>query len=130
MTELTVTERRTRVHQLARTGASQRAIAAQLGVGKDTVRRDLAHPAPPVETPAQQHARRAAQTDDAMRQLCAAAQAAIDADPAHTITDDETARRWWTELRATADSLLAHADRFADYYPGAGARVAEADGAP
>lgn len=119
MTELTVTERRTLAHQLAQTGASQRAIAAQLGVGKDTIRRDLAHPAPPVETPAQRAAHRAEQTETAMRQLCAAAQAVDDAAPAHTITDDETARRWWTELRATADSLLAHADRFADYYSGA-----------
>lgn len=119
----TLAQRRAKVRQLADGGASNRAIAAELDISKDTVARDLDAP---IETPAQLMAHRAAHTETAMSQLCAAAQAAITADPAHTITDDETARRWWMELRATAAQLLAHADQFADYYPGA----TETGGAP
>ncbi|MGW0938857.1 hypothetical protein [Streptomyces sp. NPDC002666] len=119
----TLAQRRAKVRQLADGGASNRAIAAELRISKDTVARDLDAP---VKTPAQLMAHRAAHTETAMSQLSAAAQGAIAADPAHTITDDETARRWWTELRATAAQLLAHADRFADYYPGA----TETGGAP
>ncbi|WP_432032769.1 hypothetical protein [Streptomyces antibioticus] len=39
---MTRTDRRTLVRQLAAEGLSQRAIAKRLGIGKDTVRRDLA----------------------------------------------------------------------------------------
>ncbi|MFJ2701866.1 hypothetical protein ACIO3R_01540 [Streptomyces sp. NPDC087428] len=116
---LTVAQRRAEVRRLAQGGASNRAIAAQLGVGKDTVRRDLVATEAPAETPAQRMAQRAAQAETAMSQLSAAAQAVAEATPARTITDDETARRWWTELRATAAQLLAHAGEFADYYPAA-----------
>ncbi|WP_327337382.1 hypothetical protein OG384_14880 [Streptomyces sp. NBC_01324] len=116
---LTLAQRRAKVRQLAQPGVSNRAIAAQLGIHHRTVARDLAATEAPAETLAQRLAHRVAHTETAMRQLGAAAQAALDADPAHTITDDETARRWWTELRATAAQLLAHADQFADYYPDA-----------
>ncbi|MFI6861769.1 hypothetical protein ACIBKZ_18035 [Streptomyces sp. NPDC050421] len=120
---LTLAQRRAKVRHMAQDGASNRAIAAELDISKDTVARDLAAP---VETPAQLMAQRATRTETAMSQLSAAAQAAVAANPAHTITDDETARRWWTELRATAAQLLAHADEFATYYPGA----SESGGAP
>lgn len=120
---LTLAQRRAAVRQLALGGASNRAIATELGISKDTVARDLDAP---VETPAQRMAHRAAHTETVMRQLSAAAQAVAEAVPARTITDDETARRWWTELRATAAQLMAHADQFADYYPGA----TETGGAP
>ncbi|MGW7195529.1 hypothetical protein [Streptomyces chryseus] len=40
--------RRATVRQLAQQDLSHRAIAARLGISKDTVRRDLAHPAPTV----------------------------------------------------------------------------------
>ncbi|MBM9621012.1 hypothetical protein ACFQ60_22490 [Streptomyces zhihengii] len=112
-----VAHRRATVRHLAQQGLSNRAISARLGLSKDMVRRDLAAPAPPTETRAQRLARRAKDTDEAMRQLCAAAQAVDGADPAHTPTDDETARRWYDDLRATAVVLLAHAEAFADYYP-------------
>ncbi|MES9587800.1 MULTISPECIES: helix-turn-helix domain-containing protein [unclassified Streptomyces] len=115
----TVAQRRTQVRQLAQTGASNRAIAARLGVSKDTVRRDLAAPEAPVETLAERLARRATQTETAMRQLGAAAQAVDEARPAYTVTDEATARRWCTDLRATAARLMAHAEEFAVYYPDA-----------
>ncbi|MFE2936678.1 hypothetical protein [Streptomyces sp. NPDC059278] len=114
-----VAHRRTRVRQLAQTGASNRQIAAQLGISKDTVRRDLAADDAPLLTRAERFAARVAQTESAMSQLSAAAQAVVDAKPAYTPTDDATARRWYAELRATADRLMAHADAFADYYPSA-----------
>ncbi|MFF1686066.1 hypothetical protein [Streptomyces sp. NPDC058254] len=50
---LPVHERRARVRQLADDGLSNRAIARQLDIGKDTVRRDLsATDAPAAQTPA------------------------------------------------------------------------------
>lgn len=114
-----IAQRRAEVRRLAQTGASNRAIAAQLGIGKDTVARDLAHTEPTPETPGARIAARVAQTASAMAQLSAAAQAVDGAPPAYAVTDDETARRWCTELRATAARLMAHADSFADYYPSA-----------
>lgn len=116
MTPSTATQRRIRVRQLAQPGVSNRAIAAQLGISKDTVARILATP---IETRAEAMATRAAQTEAAMSQLCAAAQAVTEAAPAHTVTDDETARRWHEQLCATAAQLLAQAAQFADYYPNA-----------
>ncbi|MEV7712308.1 helix-turn-helix domain-containing protein [Streptomyces sp. NPDC088270] len=126
----TVAQRRTQVRHLAQTGASNRRIAAQLGISKDTVRRDLATPEAPAETLAQRLAQRAAQTESAMSQLSAAGQAVADAKPAYTPTDEETARRWYTELRATAARLAAHADAFADYYPSATTCATEEAGSP
>lgn len=114
-----IAQRRATVRRLAQGGASCRAIAAQLGVGKDTVRRDLEALDAPPETPGARIAQRTAQTDSAMRQLSAAAQAIDDTRPAYTVTDDATAARWCAELRATAARLVAHADAFAEYYPSA-----------
>ncbi|KOU48996.1 hypothetical protein ADK55_19205 [Streptomyces sp. WM4235] len=105
------------MRQLAQGGASNRQIAAQLGVSKDTVRRDLSQEDAPATTVAQRLAHRAAQADTAVSQACAAARAVVEARPAHTLADDETARRWCAELRAAADQLAAQADAFADYYP-------------
>lgn len=114
-----VAERRTTVRRMAQTGASNRAIAAHLGISKDTVRRDLATDDAPPQTRAQKIAARAAQTETAVIQLRAAVQAIDEARPAYTMTDEATARRWHAELRATAARLAAHADHFADYYPSA-----------
>ncbi|MFJ4852411.1 helix-turn-helix domain-containing protein [Streptomyces sp. NPDC088730] len=127
MTPPAVAQRRARVRQLSQRGASLRDIAAEVGVSKDTVRRDIRATAPPdetpvapvVETPAQRMAHRVAQTETAMRQLYDAAQAVSDATPAHTITDDETAQRWVAQLRDTAAQLSRAADEFATYYPAA-----------
>lgn len=112
-----IAQRRAEVRRLAQGGASNRQIAAQLNISKDTVARDLAHTDAPPTTPAQRIAQRVAQTASAMSQLSAAAQALDDTPPAYAVTDDETARRWCTELRATAARLVAHADAFAEYYP-------------
>ncbi|HET6356002.1 DeoR family transcriptional regulator [Streptomyces sp.] len=123
-----VAQRRAKVRQLSHGGASNRAIAQQLGISKDTVRRDLEAPDAPPATPAQRIAQRAAQTESAMSQLRAAAQAVDDARPAYTITDEATARRWCAELRATAAHLAALADAFAEYYPSATARATVGQG--
>ncbi|HET6356074.1 hypothetical protein [Streptomyces sp.] len=120
-----VAQRRAEVRRLAQTGASNRAIAAQLNISKDTVRRDLE--APPTAL-AERLAQRAAQTESAMRQLSAAGQAVDDARPAYTVTGPEMARRWCGELRAAAARLMAHADAFADYYPSATESATDAPG--
>jgi predicted ArsR family transcriptional regulator len=129
-----VAQRRATVRQLSQRGASLRDIAAQLKISKDTARRDLAAAeaadATPAETLSQRLAHRASQTETAMRQLCDAAQAVTDATPACTPTDDETARRWYEQLRDTASQLSRAADAFADYYPAAVARDSETGVAP
>ncbi|NUK07482.1 hypothetical protein HRW18_05520 [Streptomyces lunaelactis] len=125
-----IAQRRATVRHLAQTGASSRAIAAQLGIGKDTVLRDLAAPDAPPATPAQRIAHRTAQTESAMSQLSAAAQAVDGAQPAYAVTDPATAARWHAELRATAARLMAHADAFADYYPSATECATASSGAP
>ncbi|MFI8106272.1 helix-turn-helix domain-containing protein [Streptomyces sp. NPDC086023] len=114
-----IADRCAKVRRLAQGGASTRQIAAQLGVSKDTVRRDLVRPDAPPQTPAERRAARVAQSEAAVRQAGAAAQAVAAAQPAYTIADDATAQRWCAELRAAAEELLAHAARFADYYPSA-----------
>ncbi|MFF4166892.1 hypothetical protein [Streptomyces sp. NPDC001741] len=132
---LTLAQRRTQVRELAQGGASNRRIATKLGISKDTVARDLrateAPPAEPIEAPveepaptfAQRLAHRRTQTETAMRQLSAAAQAIDAARPAYTPADEETALRWYGELRAVVAQLTACADAFADYYPDAAARA-------
>ncbi|MFJ9644846.1 DeoR family transcriptional regulator [Streptomyces sp. NPDC101206] len=105
------------MRQGAPTGASTRQIAAQLGVSKNTVRRDLTRQVGPTEAPAQRQARRVAQAETAVRQACAAAQVVAAASQAYVLVDDATAARWGAELRAAAELLLAQADAFADYYP-------------
>jgi len=108
-----IADRRATVRRLRQGGASHRQIAAQLHISKDTVARDLEAP---VETMAQRLAHRVAHTDQVVSQACAAAQAVIDARPAYTLADEDTARRWCGALRAAADQLAAQAAAFADYY--------------
>lgn len=112
-----VADRRATVYRLAQGGASTRQIAAQIGVSKDTVRRDLAAQEAPVTPAAQLRASRVAQAEAAVSQACAAAQAVADAQPAYSPADDETAAHWYGALRAAAAQLVAQADAFADYYP-------------
>ncbi|MGW2040506.1 hypothetical protein [Streptomyces virginiae] len=118
-----IAERRTRVRQLAQGGASNRAIAKEVGVSKDTVARDLAHTPDPVEPPVvsqrERLAQRVAHAERAVSQACAAAQAVAYVRPAAVFTDDATAERWWRTLREAADQLGAAADAFAAYYPAA-----------
>ena len=122
-----VAQRRANVRRLSRSGASARAIAAQLGIGKDTVRRDLAWFELPL---AERVAQRVAQTDAAVRHACAAAQTAADMRPAHVPTDPETARRWHDQLRATAAQLTALADQFTDHTPATPCATKPEGGAP
>ncbi|MGW2438763.1 hypothetical protein ACWCY1_18775 [Streptomyces goshikiensis] len=112
-----IADRRTRVRQLAQTGASSRQIADQLGVGKDTVLRDLRQQDAAPQSQRDRLARRVAQAEEAVRQACAAAQAVTDARPAYAFTDDETAERWRRTLRTAAAQLDAAVGAFADYYP-------------
>lgn len=104
-----VAHRRANVRRLSRSGMSSRAIAAQLGISKDMVLRDLKWYALPL---AERVAQRVAQTDEAVRHACAAAQDAAEMRPAYVPADADTARRWRDELRATAAQLLALADEF------------------
>ncbi|WP_159050765.1 hypothetical protein [Streptomyces sp. IMTB 1903] len=118
-----IAERRTRVRQMAQGGASNRRIADELGVSKDTVRRDLAAEPDPVELPVMSQrerlAQRVAHAERAVSQACAAAGAVAYVRPAAVLTDDATAERWWRTLREAADQLGAAADAFAAYYPAA-----------
>ena len=122
-TPTVIAERRTRVRQLAQSGASNRAIAAELGVSKDTVARDLAHVPEPVEPPVMSQrerlAQRVAHAERAVSQACAAAHAVAYVRPAAVFTTDATAERWWRTLREASDQLRAAADAFAAHYPAA-----------
>lgn len=109
-----VAQRRAAVRRLAAQNLSNRAIAEQLGISKDTVRRDLEAPE---ETLRERLAQRAEQTDTAVRHACAAAQSVVDMRPAYILTDEETARRWYGDLRAAAGQLAALAEQFTDYHP-------------
>ncbi|MFF5977160.1 DeoR family transcriptional regulator [Streptomyces sp. NPDC012769] len=124
--------RRDRVRQLRATGASTRAIAKELNMSKDTVRRDLAHlaqhhdqqeapPSPrhPRITPAllAEVAQRNAAGADAMRQL-AYAVAQVEAERvAHLCVPRPQAHQWAAELHAHAQTLARILDDFHTYYP-------------
>jgi len=155
-----VAQRRTTVAKLAQEGASNRRIAAQLGVGEATVRRDLAHlaqhpdaaatqtdapcatpgdaPAPPADAPAPTRAaalaktlaQRATQTDAAVRHTHDAALACAALRPAYVMTDPATAARWYEQLRDAATHLTQMADAFADYYDFARRTPSDAPDAP
>ncbi|MER6484092.1 hypothetical protein ABT264_11190 [Streptomyces virginiae] len=116
-----IAERRTRVRHLAQSGASNRRIADELGVSKDTVRRDLAAEPDPVKPPVMSQrerlAQRVAHTEQAVSQVSTAVQALVDGRPAAVFTDDATAERWWRTLGEAAAQLQAAADAFADYHP-------------
>ncbi|MGW6785375.1 hypothetical protein [Streptomyces sp. NPDC054987] len=118
-----IAERRTRVRQLAQGGASNRRIADELGVSKDTVRRDLAHTPDPVEPHVMSQrellAQRVAHAERAVSQACAAAAAVAYVRPAAVLADAATAERWWRTLREAAAQLGAAADAFAAHYPAA-----------
>ncbi|TXS30742.1 DNA-binding response regulator [Streptomyces sp. ms191] len=107
-----VAQRRGNVRRLVAQGLSNRAIGEELGISKDTVRRDREWLDLPL---AERVAQRVAHTDEAVRQACAAAQSAADMRPAYVPTDAETARRWHEQLRAAAEQLVALADQFADH---------------
>lgn len=121
-----VAHRRANVRRLSRSGMSNRAIGEQLGVSKDTVSRDLKWFELPL---AERVAQRVAQTDDAVRHACAAAQDAADMRPAYVPADPDTARRWRDQLRATAAQLLALADEFTDHQPTTACATAPEGGA-
>ena len=122
-----VAQRRANVRRLARSGASARAIAAQLGIGKDTVRRDLAWFELPL---AERVAQRVAHTDEAVRQACAAAQSVVELRPAYVPADAAIARRWHEQLRATVAQLAALADQFTDHTPATPCATEPEGGAP
>jgi IS30 family transposase len=112
-----VAERRAKVRQLAKGGASSREIAKEVGVSKDTVLRDMRQADATPDPRAVLRAEKLAHAEEAVSQASAAVQAVIDARPSHMITDDATAQRWCGALRAAADALAAQADAFAEYYP-------------
>lgn len=125
-THMAVAQRRGSVRRLVARGLSNRAIGEELGISKDTVRRDREWLDLPL---AERVAQRVAHTDEAVRQACAAAQEAADMRPAYVPTDEETARRWYEQLRATAALLAAQADQFADHHPFAQCATESATGA-
>lgn len=102
---------------MAHKGVPTRQIATELGVSKDTVLRDLRQPNPQPMTRAERLTHRMAQTEQAVNDVSAAVQGAVDARPGYTLTDDATAARWCAELRAAADALAELAAQFADCYP-------------
>ncbi|MEU3600898.1 hypothetical protein ABZ714_19565 [Streptomyces sp. NPDC006798] len=129
--------RRAAVRRHSDAGLSGRAIARTLGIGEATVRRDLAaiaaHPTPDDQArrtddapagPAPAHpahltprARRAAETDTALRQLADAAAAVRDARVAYAVVPRTVARGWLAQLRHTLDTLDGIARELAEYYP-------------
>ncbi|WP_158721172.1 helix-turn-helix domain-containing protein [Streptomyces sp. NRRL S-241] len=102
--------RRAAVAQLAQTGASQRRIADELGVSKDTVRRDLAAATSPRQRLHERLSQRAALAHDAMRHLRQAVSQATEARPGHCPgIDDDTAAQWHSQLRDDAAALTGPA---------------------
>lgn len=113
--------RRERVRQLAATGASTRAIARELTISKDTVRRDLEHLA---QTADQQNeplrdrvARRNEEATEALRHLAAAVRRVQNEQLPYLIQAPEVAHRVEDELRQHAATLTSIANDFALYYP-------------
>lgn len=117
------------VRRLARGGASNRQIAAQLRVSKDTVRRDLAQvahtvahgseqqDAPPKAPMRQQIAERNERALTAMRQLAdAVAQVQVER-VSHLMVTEAVAHGLEDEVRQHAATLLRLADAFHEYYP-------------
>ncbi|MFE5090619.1 helix-turn-helix domain-containing protein [Streptomyces sp. NPDC056638] len=120
-----VVQRRTKVRHLAQTGASNRAIAAQLGISKDTVRRDLAHLA---QTPDQQEAPTAPPLREqiairnerafaAMRHLADIVAQVETERVSHLLVPGAVAHQLEDEVRQHAATLLRIADAFTEYYP-------------
>ncbi|MER6198005.1 hypothetical protein ABT234_11655 [Streptomyces sp. NPDC001586] len=116
---LDVPRRRALVAQMSRDKVPIRTMAALLGVSKDVVHRDrqtLA--AAPAETPAARRRQRVADTTATLGDLRDTAEALVKARPAYQMgVDDETAARWYAELRDTTARLAALAATFGEYYP-------------
>ncbi|MFD3483798.1 HTH domain-containing protein [Streptomyces sp. NPDC058665] len=130
MTTDKTTARRAAVQRLTQQDPtrSARSIAADLGISKDTVRRDLAHltatetpaapePEPPAEPPAAPGT--AAHARAAVRQLAQAVAEVENARPAHVSTTDEEANHWAAQLRQHTETLRHERQLLADHYPGA-----------
>ncbi|MET4925482.1 helix-turn-helix domain containing protein [Streptomyces sp. PSRA5] len=141
-----LTARRAAVLRLSQENKSLRAIATELGIGKDTVARDLEHlsrdnprdrtdearqepatpetptatPAPPVRHPVGStratHAAKAARAGAAMRQLATAVAEVVAARVPYTMVSDQVAHDWAAELRKHAAQLTHERQQFADYY--------------
>jgi len=97
--------RRDTVRRLADEGKSRRGIAAQLGVSKDTVRRDLAHAVAPDDAPDATQARTV---------LPGAHPAAVEAVEALRALDAEALRQDVRQLHDTRPYLLATVRRAAE----------------
>lgn len=130
-------ERRATVAELSHDGASLRVIAEELGISKDTVRRDLkALERDSMRQPDQQHetptrdratadatspatrvAQRASEADHAMRHLATAVSTALGARPSHVIVSHTVARQWADQLTTHAAQLVKLAEQFEEYYP-------------
>ncbi|MGW6309154.1 HTH domain-containing protein [Streptomyces niveus] len=132
MTTGKTAERRASVQRLSQQDPtrSARSIAAELGVSKDTVRRDLEHLATtstaptegqtPAQSPAPEQKPLAARTThvhDTMRQLKEAVARVEAARPAYTLVADEVAHDWAAQLRHASEMLRHLRQQFADYYP-------------
>lgn len=110
--------RRATVARMTKAGASTRRIADELGISKDTVRRDLAAATTPREELRERLRQRRALAHESMRHLRQAVSQAVEARPGYCpLIDDATAAQWHTQLREDAAALLAVADTFGDYYP-------------
>ncbi|GGY29793.1 hypothetical protein GCM10010363_07830 [Streptomyces omiyaensis] len=113
--------RRERVRHLDATGASTRAIARELNISKDTVRRDLEHLA---QTADQQPeplgdrvARRNEEAGAALRHLAATVLLVQNEKLPYLIQTPEVAHSIEDELRQHAATLTAIANDFSLYYP-------------
>jgi hypothetical protein len=114
-----VPRRRALVSQMSRDKVSIRTMAALLGVSKDVVHRDRqALIAAPAATPAALRRQRVADTTATLDDLRDTVNALVNARPAYQMgVDDETAARWYTDLRDTTDRLATLAATFGEYYP-------------
>lgn len=114
-----------RARQLRDGGASLRDIGAELGIGKDTVKRHLAtlsqpaeQPQAPVSLPLRERvARRNARAFDAMAQLRDAVALVVEERIPQLIVGEPRARLLEAELRRRAATLTALADSFRGLYP-------------
>ncbi|MGW2985442.1 helix-turn-helix domain-containing protein [Streptomyces goshikiensis] len=117
-TPQTRADRRATVAAMTEAGASTRRIADELGISKDTVRRDLAAAKPSAEAVRRRLRQRAALAHESMRHLRQAVSQAAEARPGYCpLNDDGTAAQWYTQLREDAAVLYALAETFRDYYP-------------
>ncbi|MFG2144115.1 helix-turn-helix domain-containing protein [Streptomyces sp. NPDC048696] len=112
-----IVARRAVVARLADDGASLRQIAAQLGISKDTARRDLAAHRDAITDQVTGVEKRASEAEAAMRQLATAVSSVVSARPGYVIVPDAVAHQWRTTLEEHVLALRQLADSFNDYYP-------------